>query len=65
MQENNLLTPEQRRMRVRITNWKGCGDLSGAHWRRITNGAEASKVLEHYLLLWKMYGTLILLQQEW
>lgn len=30
---------EQRRIRFN-TNWKGFGDLSGDHWRRITKGAE-------------------------
>lgn len=30
---------EQRRMRFN-SNWKGYGDLSGDHWRRITKGAE-------------------------
>jgi hypothetical protein len=30
---------EQRRIRFN-SNWKGCGDLSGDHWRRITKGAE-------------------------
>jgi hypothetical protein len=24
--------------------WKGCGDLSGAHWRRIVNGAKARDI---------------------
>jgi len=29
---------EQRRIRFN-SNWKGCGDLSGDHWRRIQHGA--------------------------
>jgi len=35
---------EQRRIRFN-SNWKGFGDLSGDHWRRITKGA-ASRNLE-------------------
>ena len=31
---------EQRRIRFNA-NWKGFGDLSGDHWRRITKGAES------------------------
>jgi len=47
---------EQRRIRFN-SNWKGCGDLSGDHWRRIQQGA-SSRNLELNITIedaWNVY----------